>query len=377
MKIFITYAYAGIGHKKAGEAVYGALIEQITDPSSQVKIFDALDYTNKFFRFVYPRMYLFLINRTPLLWGFFYYILDLRIIDVVIRPFRRFLHWINARRFARLIIEERPDIIVSTHFFPSEVIGILKHRGLFNGKLITIITDLLPHSFWVIPESDYFIVAIERTKDELMRRFIEEDRIKVLGIPCEKRFGIKKDKDALMKTLGLEKGFFNLLIMGGGFGSGPIKALSRFLCSYSSGVNDRLQLIVICGKNKSLFSQLDRIKKDLNARMHIFGYMDNIDEFMEVSDCIVTKSGGLTISEALSKNLPMIIIRPIPGQETRNCKILVDCGVAIRANNIKSVKRYIVDFIKNPEKIIDMKLRMYAFMYPLAAKDIADFVLTL
>ncbi|MBU1852548.1 MAG: glycosyltransferase [Candidatus Omnitrophica bacterium] len=372
MKILLTYAYAGVGHKKAAEAVKNALLTY--NDRLDLRIVDILDYTNPVFKFLYPRMYLFLINRTPLLWGFFYYLFDLRLVDKIVAPLRSFFHSLQAKRFIRFVLEEDPDVIISTHFFSSEVVSTLKRKKIFKGSLLTIITDFLPHYFWMARESDTFIVAIERTKNDLIKRGIEEEKIKVLGIPCDPVFTISKDAGSLIEKLGLRKGFFNLLIMGGGFGTGPIEEIAAALCNMKPEIRDKIQLIVICGKNKNLFEKLDRKKLDLKVKLCVFGYMSNIDEFMEVSDCIITKSGGLTVSEALSKKLPMIIIQPILGQEMRNCKILTGYGTAVRANKVGEIKDYIRDFIVYPEKICGMKARINLLSYPNAAKDIAEFV---
>ena len=163
--------------------------------------------------------------------------------------------------------------------------------------------------------------------------------------------------------------------MGGGFGTGPVQEIVRSIYSAEFRVRDKLQAIVICGKNKKLFEVLNKIKRDLGARLCVFGYMDNIDEFMEVGDCIITKSGGLTVSEALSKKLPMIIIQPIPGQETRNCRLLTGYGTAVRANTVTEAMDYVKDFMLSPEKIIGMKARINLLSYPDAARDIARFIL--
>ena len=371
MKILIAHAYAGIGHKKAAEAVDRALKDL---KGTDVTIVDVLDYSNPFCKFSYPRFYLFLINRVSFLWGLSYYFFDLRFIGSLFRPLRIFLHGINARRFKQLVIDKKPDVVVCAHFFPSDVISSLKRKGVFKGKLITLITDLMPHSFWMTKDSDYFIGAIERTKKDLLRRGIGEKRIKVLGIPCDPVFSISKDKKSLLRQSGLKEDFFNILIMSGGFGTGPIKGIIKSLCMLEPKLRDKLQLIVICGKNKKLLDELNGLRQNLKIKLHVFGYVNNVDEFMEASDCIVTKSGGLTTSEALSKKLPMIIIRPIPGQETRNCKILTGYGTAVRADKVSQARDCVKDFLEFPEKISSMKTRINFLSYPNAAKDIAKFI---
>lgn len=371
MKIIIAHAYAGIGHKKAAEAVHNALSGL---PGIDVQTVDTLDYTNAFFKFLYPRVYLFLINRAPLLWAFLYYLLDFRPIDFFCSPVRRFFHRMQCRKFVDFLLKKNPDVVLCTHFMPAEVISGLKRKNIFKGKLITLVTDFLPHSFWMARESDYFIAAIERTRKELVRRGIETEKIKVMGIPCDSIFSVSKGRLELMKKLGIKEGLFNLLIMGGGFGTGPVKEIVYALSSEKDKIRKAMQVIVICGKNEKLYKELNSAGIKIDMALSVFGYMNNVDEFMEMSDCIVTKSGGLTVSETLSKKLPMIIIQPIPGQETRNCKVLTDYGTAVRANNVKQVLLNVRDFINYPEKIIGMKARIGLLSYANAAKDIAAFI---
>ena len=373
MKILVTHAYAGIGHKKAAEAVYGVLsgFKEV-----DVKIIDVLDYTNKFFKFSYPLVYLFLINRAPLLWGALYYLLDFSLVDRFLAPVRRFLHNLQAKKFIEFILREKPDVIICTHFLPADVISGLKKKNIFKGKLITIVTDFIAHSFWMNENSDYFIAAIEKTRRDLLRRGITDSRIKVFGIPCESKFSVSKDKATLMKKLDLQESFFNLLIMGGGFGTGPVREIVRSICNLESRIAGNLQIIVICGKNEKLFRELNDAGKTLKVKLCVFGYMDNIDEFMEAASLIITKSGGLTVTEALSKKLPMVIIRPIPGQETRNCRVLTGYGTAVRADSVNQVKDYVKDFVSFPEKIIGMKARINLLSYPDAARKIAEFTLS-
>jgi len=374
MKILITYAYAGVGHKKAAMAIEKALAGY---KGIEVKNVDFLDYTNSFFKASYPNVYLFLINRTPTLWGLFYYLLDCRAVDFFMAPVRRFLHRVNSRKFIEFVRSEKPDVVVSTHFVPSEIVSGLKDKGEFAGKLVTVVTDFIGHSFWMARSSDYFIGAIQRTKNDLLKRGVPEEKIKIMGIPCDPVFGVSKGKESLMKQLGIEPGFFNALIMSGGFGTGPMIEIAAEMNGMDPEIRDKMQLIAICGKNDALFRELSGMSKNLKIRLKVFGYMNNVDEFMEISDIIVTKPGGLTISEALSKTLPMVIVKPILGQETRNCKILEGYGTAVKANNIKEVCGFIKEFAVYPERLIGTRTRIKLLRYPDAARDIANFTLSL
>ena len=372
MKILITYAYAGVGHKKAALAIEKALAGH---SGVEVKNIDVLDYTNDFFKASYPGVYLFLINKTPTLWGLFYYLLDSRAVDFFMAPLRKFIHRLNCKKFIEFVKAENPDVVVSTHFMPSEIISGLKESGEFRGKLVNVVTDFIAHSFWMARSSYYFIGAIQRTKNDLLRRGVPEEKIRIMGIPCDPVFSISKGRENLIKQLGIESGFFNVLIMSGGFGTGPMKEIVAEINNLDPDTRDKMQLITICGKNELLFHELRKMVQGLKVRLNAFGYMNNVDEFMEVSDIIVTKPGGLTISEALSKTLPMIIVQPILGQETRNCKILTGYGTAVKAKNTREVCELIEEFATSPEKMIGTRTRIKLLRYPDAAKNIAELIM--
>jgi len=371
MRILITYAYAGVGHKKAALAIEKALAGY---SGVEVKNIDILDYSNDFFKASYPGVYLFLIDKLPTFWGLFYYLLDARVVDFFMAPVRKFIHRLNCKRFIEFIKAENPDVVVSTHFMASEIVSGLKDSGDFKGKLVNVVTDFISHSFWMARSSDYFIGAIQRTKNDLLSRGVPEEKIRIMGIPCDPVFSISKGKENLIKQLGIEPGFFNVLLMSGGFGAGPMKEIVAEINNLDPETRDKIQLIAICGKNELLFHELSKMTQGLKVKLKAFGYMNNVDEFMEVSDIIVTKPGGLTISEALTKTLPMIIVQPILGQETRNCKILTGYGTAVKAKNTKEVCGYIEEFATSPEKMIGTRTRIKLLRYPDAAKNIAEFV---
>src|SRR3989338_1814577 len=148
MKILIVYATAGTGHKKAALAIKEALRE-IAPQDVQVSIIDSLDYTNVFFKWSYLKIYLLMVNKLPHLWGFLYYLTDNFCFNRAIMHLRRFNNWLNSKRLVEHLLSSKPDCIVSTHFFTSEVISNLKKRGLLKSRLITVVTDYRLHSWWI------------------------------------------------------------------------------------------------------------------------------------------------------------------------------------------------------------------------------------
>src|SRR4030042_1004212 len=190
-KIVILYATAGIGHKKAALAIKEAFAEKSQD---DVFIADALDYTNKFFRFSYSSMYISIVKHLPTVWGFFYYLLDNPLVYAAIKPIRRLVNHINSAGLVKFLLDASPDTVISTHFFSTEVVGNLKATGALKSRLITVITDYKSHIFWFAKNTDLYVVGSEYTKADLMKREIPEDRIKVLGIPCSRLFSRKHDR---------------------------------------------------------------------------------------------------------------------------------------------------------------------------------------
>jgi len=129
--------------------------------------------------------------------------------------------------------------------------------------------------------------------------------------------------------------------------------------------------MVVCGRNPQLTEKLQKKFAD-SDKVRIFGFVDNMHQLMQSSDLLITKSGGLTTSEALSVGLPMIVYKPIPGQEGHNCKLLVDLGAAVKVSRIEAVPQEAKRLAESPEEIAQMKKAALKISKPQAAAVIAD-----
>lgn len=367
MEILIVYAKAGAGHKRAAEALFEAFRRKRQE---SVALIDCLDYCAPLFRYLYPRVYIWMVCYLPWLWAFFYYFLDKRPVYNIIKPFRRFNNHIASRGFVRFLKTEKPKVIISTQFFASEIIADLKRRGQIDSKLISVVTDFGAHTFWESEDVDVFVVASNDTKADLLARKIPKEKIIVLGIPIEpppQRLNIA----LAYQELGLKENAFVILIVGGGFGVGPIREIVSSLDRLDKHTRNRVQLLVVCSRNKKLYAQMEIIVRDLKVDTKIFGFVPDLYKMMAVSDVIVSKSGGLTTSESLASGLPMIIISPIPGQETKNCDLLVKNQAAIRIDKPYEIKKAIEDLIAFPEELDMMHHRALMLARPTAADYIA------
>ena len=360
MKILCIYASAGAGHLKAAEAIYNGM-QKSTD--HDVIFADALDYSSFFFRWFYKETYFFLISKIPGVWGFFFRILDISWLHPLIRVLRRVQNRVNTGKLHRFLQEEQFDYIIMTHFMPTEVAAALKRAGRISSKLITVITDFDVHKIWLADGIDIYTVASDWTKGKLENIGIPGENIFVSGIPTDDKFSLSTDISALKKELGLKEDMFTVLVATGSFGIGPIEEIIDEL--------KKFQIIAVCGHNQGLYNKLS--VQD-SGFVHIMGLVDNMHELMAVSDVMVTKPGGLSISEALVSQLPLIFFNAIPGQETGNIRVLKTYGIGISGCRISQIGEQLRKMRASKDVFLTTLKRTKALARPSAVSDIISLI---
>ena len=366
-KVLITYASAGDGHKKAAEAIYKSFLEC---KGAEVISIDALNYTTRFFKFFYKRTYIVMIKRFPWLWGFFYQVLNNRFFFIIAYPFRAIVNHINSKKLREFLIRENFDIIISTHFFAPYVISRLKDQGKISARLINMVTDYRLHLFWIEKNVDKYIVAAESTKQDFLKRGIDKDKIIVLGIPVRKQFANISSQADARSTLGLAEDKFTILIMRGGLGVGPIKDILLYL----QRLDIDFQVIAVCGHNDMLKQELKLVAENSVKSIKIIGFSHNVAVLMAASDIMISKAGGITVSESLSVGLPIISINPIPGQETGNADFLIKNKIGFMAKDLNEINIIIDKFYRLPDERDKLKNNIKDTGRPYAAEDIVKLV---
>ena len=263
-----------------------------------------------------------------------------------------------AIKLLRLLREKKPDLIISTHPFGSQMCCYLKRKGKINSEIATIMTDFAPHDQWLIGSdyTDYFFVANDKIRNYLISKKIDENKIFVTGIPISNKFSQNFDKREIYKNFGLKENLFTILFFGGGaFGLGKSKTIEIFECFVKNF--DNIQMIAISGKNEKMKNEFEEIvnKNNKQDNIKILEYTDKVPELMHISDLVVTKPGGLTTSESLASNLPMIIINPIPGQEEDNAKYLEEKGIAVWIRKNDNPQTIINNLLNDNNKLLKMK----------------------
>ena len=365
-KILLLYISKNSGHYMAALAVEKAL--KSLDSDVEVLGINAVNYTNPIAEKVVNKTYMGIIKSTPEVWDYLYD--NPKILKSVLR-LRKFIHNINLNKLKALIDNFSPSAVVCTQAFPCGMIADLKKTCNLNLPLFGVLTDHVAHAYWLFDNIDYYIVPSAITGQRLIKEGILEDRIKPFGIPIDPVFAKPLDKEHVLKKYGLSAESPVILIMGGGQGMGPIKNVTALL----ERSRTDFQMVVVTGTNKRLFANLDKRSRRCRNRMVVLQYAADIHELMDVASLIVTKPGGMTTSEAMAKNLPMIILKPIPGQEQKNTEYLTKIGVAVKAPDEEGAVLLAEELINNPGKLAQMKKDAAVFSKPNAAFDIAKLVL--
>ncbi len=360
MKILIAYASAGAGHLKAAEALYAYIEENFPDVSA--RMVDVVDESSRFLGFLYRSGYSVLVKYAPWLWAIGFWVTQNRLLRGIIRPLSDLISRMNTKQFARGLLKENPDIIISTHFLTSEIAAQLKRSGRINSKLVTVITDFGVHPFWLSKGTDIYIAASVFTKELLVKEGVVSDRILDFGIPVKKKFIMPFDRISLAEKLEIHPDRFTLLVMTGSFGIGPIEEVVQML-------SGKVQILVVCANNQGLFKRLS-LRHDEGLK--IFGFIDNVHELMAVSDLIVTKPGGLSIVELLAMELAPVFVSAIPGQECCNALFLEDAGIGRIARSAHEIAGIVLDYKMHPEKLSAIKAKIQEIRKPYAAKELID-----
>lgn len=344
------------GHSKAAENIKEAL--SYRDPRIRAITLNGFGY-------FYPRgekivdfIYTSVIKHMPYLWGKIY---DRPKVAGSLSLVRRLVHKMAFRKLSRLIHNFNPNCVVATQAFPCGLLADFKEEFGLNIPLIAVVTDYHPHRFWLHPGIDIYTVACQEAKETLMEQGIAEEKIKILGIPISVKFLTANPKDKIARRYGFSPSATSVLIMGGGLGIGPIEEIALQL----DEINADIQIIAVCGKNKRLYHWFERNKYRFTKPLFFFGYVDFMHVLMDFSDIIITKAGGITVSEALAKGMAMVIIDPIPGQEERNVEYLARQEAAIMADTP-------VHVCQEVQKLLDDKKRMFSLREKAKAVSVMD-----
>ncbi len=363
MKVLFLSVTAGNGHNSCANAIKDYLDEK----GQETYILDIYSYINKMLGKSVSEIYNFSIAKMPKVFGTLYNIEEHNKVGVC--SLMDNINRLACNRMSEFIKQNSIDTVITTHVFGGQLITRLKRKKKINIASVGVVTDFTLHPHWENTNLDYYVIPDEGLVRQCVSRGIDEKKLLPIGIPLNLKYAQRNDKRKSKIKLGFNPDKPLVFVMMGSMGHGNISSIisEADRCRYD------YQIAVVCGSNKRAKNAIE--KKSYNKNCCVYGFVNNVDEFMDAADCIITKPGGLTVTESLAKCLPMIYVDPIPGQELKNVEFLVNNGAGIYVTKNYTLSDALEQFFRYPQRREEMRICADRLAKPYAARTIGDFML--
>ncbi|OOM12017.1 MGDG synthase family glycosyltransferase [Clostridium saccharobutylicum] len=357
-KILILTTSTGQGHNQAADSI----AESFQNAEYEITKLDFLAKNSKFLNDIIVIGYEVLASKFPNFYGWFYNLTDSKMTNRLLR----ILFFVTRRKVSKSIDKIKPDIIIATHSLSISVISDLKKNGL-KTPYILIVTDFKAHYLYVDAYVDAYITGSNYTKQSLIDRNVDPNKIYPIGIPINNRFYTDVTNVRDLK----DDEYFNLLLMSGSLGLNTISLVLEELLKNPN----KLRITVVCGKNNYLKDKLTKYcnkNQFKNKKLHILGFTKDICYLMDYCDVIISKPGGLTVTESIVKNIPLIIPFAIPGQENENIDFLTKEGYALCIRDLSKINDTLNNLIQNPAELSKIKVKLKSLSSTYSLTKIVD-----
>ena len=373
MKIMIFYASYGGGHLSAARSIKQCIEQKYKN--CEIEMVDCMKYINTGIEKMTTNAYKVMAKDVPWAWGQIYKLSD----KGPIYHISNFNNKVMSIRLNNLFKEFKPDVVISTHPFSTQMTAWLKQLKRTNCKLASIMTDFAPQNQWLVGHKyiDYIFVSNKVMKNKIIEKGVDENKIYVTGIPLSNRFLENFNREKIKKSFNLALTKRTILFFGGGeFGLGKDKTIKIFT-AFLDNLGKTYQMVVISGKNEKMYEKFSNIveQKNMENSVKVYGYTNQVPELMSISDLVVTKPGGLTITESLASGLPIVAINPIPGQEEENAEFLENEEVAIWLRKHDDPHEKIAAILADPNKLFSMKIKSKLMAKKNSTKNICRIIL--
>ena len=359
MKVLLLTVTAGQGHNQTARAIKDCLNER----KIECNLLDMLEFIHPILAESLDKGYLMSTKYFPKAYGIIYAVFEGREQDTKDNALAK----VFKRKFVKYLESTKPDVVVCTHVYAARLMSYLAPKLSYPVKTVGIVTDFTVHPFWEDTSIDYYITAGELLSNQAAKKGIPAEKIIPTGIPIHPKFAHKTPMAEARQKLNLP-GKRTVLVMSGSMGYGKVASVIKELDKSELD----FQIVSICGSNKRLKRSVDKL--ELRKTVINMGFTDNVDLYMDAADCIVTKPGGLTTSEALAKGLPIIMLKPIPGHEDRNAEFLLNNGAAMKLTKTFPADDAIYQLFSNKIRQATLSATVEALGKPNSAADFCEFI---
>ncbi len=371
-KVCILTASLGAGHNQAARAVEEGL-RQVA-PSLDLSLQDVLSFSKKFFLFYYRGAFLMGMTKAPLAWG-----LGFWLTNRPNRPGRVLMERLRLKSERRAmeqlrsyLLTEQPSLIINTHFLCPPIVGRMISDGQLKARQVVVITDVEVHRWWYSENIDHWFAPADYSAEKLLQWGIPQDRVTVSGIPLRPKWTAPlPSSERILADWQLPAGRPIVLLSGGTeFTAAPVLKIARGIAQ----VSPQACVVILCGRNKELLAKASGL--GLPDRIRPMGFTDRMPELAAVASLMVTKPGGITTAECLSKGLPMVFLRPVPGQEGGNAKYYQRQGAGVITTSVKRTVETVRGLLDDPAALARMAQAAKGLYRP-ATKIICDKILSM
>jgi len=365
-RVLILHASIGLGHLRAATALESAFQQRQVE---QVWVEDFFEAGLPLFGKLYAGSYTEVSEKLPELWSYYYERVDQgdsqigkRFSELVVR-----LGIFGLDKFVR---RYNPDVIVCTHFLPLDILLSLKRQGKLNLPIYCVVTDYTGHILWAYSRVDGYFVGSDETARLLAQRGVPESLITVTGIPVDPEIAQSKEPAQIRQAHQIADGPVITLI-GSGLNPKTVRQMVTGLLEREiSGT-----LFVVAGRNKNLQEQLADLQSSATLKLRMVGFIDYLDDLTAISTLVVTKAGGLIISELMARQTPLLIVDPVPGQEEWNADYVVATGAGVQVRLTEMVPVVVQHLLNTPAYLEALRAGAGRAGQPQAALDVADAIL--
>ncbi len=367
-RVLILYVNPNSGHHSAALAIQDAFARE--HPQVETTVLDFMKFVNPVLAQLMGRAYWSVIRRSPGTWQYLY---DNRKVMQATERMRNLTTRLNLNRIRKVITDVKPHVVICTQAIPCGGLAYYKRKKNMPFPLVAVSTDFMAHSYWFHEEVNRYVVPSKREQVRLVSEGINAETIRDFGIPIHPKFSEQRDTMMIKEKHGLDPNMFTFLIMGGSQGLGRIDIVVEQLLKIQAD----FQLLIVAGTNKSLLKDLNGYQKrgKYERLIKVYSHVDYIEDLMAMANLLITKPGGLTCSEAMTQNCPMILVHPLPGQERQNAEYLVSENVAIGIDSVDELIKLLRSILKDQKILKEIILQQQRLSRPYAAKSIVDMVM--
>ncbi len=352
------YCMRRSGHESAARAVVEAL--KRSDPTGSTVCLDPVAAIHPQIGDLIQHLYMTVIRRMPDVWGAVY---DRPAVHRLTCRLRDLMPPVFVGKLADLVARIAPDVIICTQAYALMLAQDVRSFLRADIPLLGVVTDFRPHRFWVGEAEASYSVADDDSADILASWGVPSDRIRIHGIPVGPAFW--ELRPSVRQTP------CRLLVMGGSRGLGIKMATFKHLDRSPA----RFVVDVLPGSNLRLRKRLAAAHDAFVHPLRIRPPGANVAARMSAASLLIGKPGGMTSAEALCAALPMLIVNPLPGQETRNAEVLTRQGCALQLSKESDLGSVVTALLSTPAVLRMMSEQARALARPKAALHIAAEVL--